>query len=235
MERNTFYKRRGIKPYDKKVVRASKYTLDFWTPGMPYVEPCFASVHEIDDSDLDKTGKGPMPLVGVAYLVDHKDFAKIVQSEGAGIGYKMVEIEAETVVADVEGGENENPEKLSVWTLVIRKPRKANECSQRYKKLLIDGAQQNNLPQDYQTMLHLLPHYQNRSIGQKIGRIVFILLFGPTVLAINKLEKIFVDDEGTAPHWLALFVNIFVRSMWVLHDNVTQYFFGPGNASAPQI
>ena len=105
--KETFRRKRGIKPISQINVLVPELRLTFDLPGIPYSEPCFANTALRDptqpptsekeqtrlidlqpnDYHKDRWKKG---LVGVVYEVTPTDYAHIIATEGGGASYKDI-------------------------------------------------------------------------------------------------------------------------------------------------
>src|SRR4051794_26625901 len=95
---------RNIVPLAVKPVYAPRYYLTFDIFGVPYAEPSFASVAEFPHAaqKKDKTLQlniGPKtasvpPAHGVAYLLSPTDYNRLVVTEGGGVAYDEISLDA---------------------------------------------------------------------------------------------------------------------------------------------
>ncbi|KAF3058032.1 putative dipeptidase C3A11.10c [Daldinia childiae] len=81
---------RGITPLGIAVVAVPGFTLTLDSAGVPYSEPAYASISPGECVHAEK----PMPLIGTAYLVTDEMYKKVIKSEGGGIAYREVEVQA---------------------------------------------------------------------------------------------------------------------------------------------
>lgn len=107
MASKTFLHNRGIKPISLRHVYIPELRLTFDLAGVPYLEPCFATVRYFHDpnEEMEEEGvvseKAPLrqeghdernnwhkPLVGVVYEITLQDYAWIIATESGGRGYK---------------------------------------------------------------------------------------------------------------------------------------------------
>jgi gliotoxin/aspirochlorine biosynthesis gamma-glutamylcyclotransferase len=101
---------RGIVPLASARVRVPGWILAFNIPGLPYSEPSFTSiVPRTPASGLrtDRNGLSGIELrnqtpcvLGVAYLLSKEQYVKVIGSEGGGIAYDDIGVEAEPVGED---------------------------------------------------------------------------------------------------------------------------------------
>ena len=79
-------------------------------PGVPYSEPAFSSVDPIDCT----TDLKAQEVIGLAYLITTAQYLKVIESEGGGIAYADVELDAEPITDD---DENTTGSRFKVRTL----------------------------------------------------------------------------------------------------------------------
>ena len=96
-------------------------------PGVPFVEPVFATIKEQKDADVH----------GVLYKITEPDFKRLCHSEGAA--YRRVLLDN----IECEGRLFRGCTFVSGKFCTGRKP------SRRYMQKLIQGAKENNLPKSY--------------------------------------------------------------------------------------
>jgi len=175
-------------------------------------------------------------LVGVVYEVTETDYARIIATEGAGSSYADIEIEcfkldrgADTVP------EFPSAEAFKAHTLFasgsnrdLGDRRGWAEPSPRYKKLLMDGALEHGLPNDYQDWMQRLQPYQPSTLWQKFGRGTMLTTWWPLVMVVFRMQPFFVNDKGQAPTWLKILTGRLFSSMWWTYDHVYKPVFGDG-------
>lgn len=105
------------------------------------------------------------------------------------------------------------------------------QSSARYLKLLTTGAAENNLPIAYQEYLAQIRPYRITTTCQKIGKFIFLGLWGPWVLAILSLSKAFAGPDGRSPPWLAALANTLFDLVWKSYDGFFVKAFGDGERS----
>jgi len=241
----TFKGVRGIEPLGQINVSVPELELTFDLPGIPYKEPCFAntkyrapaelaSSYNPDDYHKIRWHKG---LVGVVYEVTKADYATIIATEGGGASYHDILVEC----YEIPAGSN------IVNTQLGSKPFKAHtlfspqesrslkrpdpnyaQASARYLKLITDGAEEHNLPGEYQDYLHDLRPYTLTSIRQRIGQTIFLGLWAPFIETFFALSRIFADDKGRIPKWLVILSNSMFAAIWASYDGLFKKVFGDG-------
>jgi hypothetical protein len=130
-------KRRSISPYATVSVLVPTHVLNFDIFGFPYSEPAFASISRRATTPAGTvfcpdTSTAVPSVHGVAYLISLEDYRNLVVSEGGGVAYDEIEVEA-TVVRQCNGSSPQPGERLTVHTLEARYPLRPNGApSQRY-------------------------------------------------------------------------------------------------------
>ncbi|KAJ5820430.1 hypothetical protein N7474_006021 [Penicillium riverlandense] len=100
--------------------------------------------------------------------------------------------------------------------------------SARYLNLLTTGAAEHQLPIAYQAYLAQIRPYRITSTRQKIGKVVFLAMWGPPVLAILALSKLFAGPDGRSPPWIVTLANLVFEAVWRSYDMVFVKLFGDG-------
>ncbi|KAI9860346.1 MAG: hypothetical protein M1830_006232, partial [Pleopsidium flavum] len=129
--KSSVMKGRGITPIDIQCVVVPKYCLTFDIFGIPYSEPSFASVAEfvrVPREEDSNSAPGEIPPVhGVAYLLSIKDYQRLVVTEGGGVAYDEIAVDARVV------GEDQTGKVITVHTLKAKYPWRPNGApSKRY-------------------------------------------------------------------------------------------------------
>ena len=112
---------RGVKILAKERAVILSHVLRFDIFGVPYSEPAMASIAPIESLPSNQTKILPPPVHGVAYLVSHSDYVRLLVSEGAGTAYEEVELEAQLLDRSKDDVETE-ARVIPVKTLVARYP-----------------------------------------------------------------------------------------------------------------
>lgn len=253
----TFQGRRGIRPITQLNVLVPALDLTFDLAGVPYAEPCFANTkyrsQEPAAADHEKYPLLPRyhklrwhkGLVGVVYEVTREDFARIIATEGGGASYQDILVDC----YELPLGENTVP------TGVTSLPFKAHtlfspsvlpgsdqpsntrrsrpdpnfaQPSRRYLKLITDGAEEHNLPEEYRVYLRQLRPYVATTKRQKIGGALFMMTWFPLMGVIFGLVKLFADKRGRSPAWLTDRLNTLFAASWRSYDLVFKRTFGDG-------
>ncbi|CAI7602458.1 unnamed protein product [Penicillium glandicola] len=231
---------RGITPLAHVVVQADTHYLNFDVFGVPYGEPSFASIDEIPpDGTLNisfpslATGGQPElpvtvpPVVGVAYLIPDADRHRLLVSEGSGIAYECIEVEVRKIAPE----EGQEVEVITAWTLKAKHPLRPNGIpSARYMNLLLEGAEENYLPQFYVDYLRALPSYQKPEKPHSTwGQYIFDYGWRPFLRQVVRLKHFRVDEQGNCPEWIGRIIVFLYQSMWRYHDSLHTGLFGSGD------
>ena len=125
--------KRGIELLDAKNVTIPGYFLTFDVFGVPYTEPAMAG---ISTSSFDSEAPN---VHGVLYLLSQRSFKRLVVSEGAGIGYREITVEASVLdlphrpAYSTEAGRKQQGVTIHAKTLIPRYPFRPNPLpSERY-------------------------------------------------------------------------------------------------------
>jgi hypothetical protein len=237
------------------VVPELRMTFDL--PGIPYAEPCFANSALRDTSGGGRKQKEVQPegyhkdrwkkgMVGVVYEVTPSDYAHIIATEGGGSSYKDILVTCYPVSSEGEVPEVPTTEAFKSHTLfapAVQAPKPGEppavgrfqrpdpgyaQASARYLKLLTDGADEHNIPQEYKDYLHGLRSYTITTQGQRLGQFVLLSFWAPFILLMFALNRLYQDDKGRSPKWLAFLSNAIFTSVWTSYDNVFKPIFGDG-------
>ncbi|KAL4741062.1 hypothetical protein BDV11DRAFT_80561 [Aspergillus similis] len=199
------------------------------------------------DTDQDRY-KGP--LIGVVYEVTLHDYAKIIATEGGGRGYKDIVVTCYPFPNGYDPADPlpERPETppLKAHTLLspagmqellqpqtksrIRIPRNARytQPSARYLNLITTGAAEHNLPLAYRAYLDQLQPYRITSFRQRVGMVVLLVMWGPWILLVLGLSRVFARPDGRSPEWVGRFNDLVMIGIWSSYDNVFVHIFGDG-------
>ncbi|KAJ5623900.1 hypothetical protein N7510_000209 [Penicillium lagena] len=100
--------------------------------------------------------------------------------------------------------------------------------SARYLNLLTTGAAEHQLPTAYQEYLAQIRPYRITSTRQKIGKVLFLGIWAPPVLAIITLSKLFARPDGRSPPWIVTLANLVFGALWKSYDLAFVKLFGDG-------
>ncbi len=195
-------------------------------------------------------------LVGVVYEVTMTDYATIIATEGGGNSYQDILVDcyalpdADTVPERPSGpafkahtlcaptsafappppaGKPSAPAPAAAVKRVRQRPNPGYaQPSARYLKLLTDGAAEHRLPAEYQAHLHTLQPYTITQTRQRVGRLVFIALWYPVIMALFAGQKLLADARGRSPRWYARVGEAVFTGVWTSYDRVFKRLFGDG-------
>ncbi|KAK1833746.1 hypothetical protein QBC39DRAFT_253796 [Podospora conica] len=100
--------------------------------------------------------------------------------------------------------------------------------SPRYLKLITDGAREHELPDEYQEYLQALGGYRATTWRQKIGRVLFYGFWWPLFVVVIFGSRVFADDKGKVPPWVAAATTVMFNLVWMSYDGVAESIFGDG-------
>lgn len=185
-------------------------------------------------------------LVGVVYEVSKADFAHIIATEGGGASYQDVLVDCyelaptEQIVPDLPTSEPFKAHTLysPVFPPGEKPPTEGGRFSRpdpdyaqpsaRYLKLIIDGADEHGLPEEYKRYLRQLRAYTMTQEKQKLGGWIFSMIWFPFIQFVLGLNSIFADKDGKAPPWLVALTGAIFTGMWMSYDGLFVKLFGDG-------
>ncbi|KAL6834283.1 hypothetical protein J3E69DRAFT_326495 [Trichoderma sp. SZMC 28015] len=229
----TFRAHRGIQPLEAIPVRLPGWSLTFDIYGVPYQEPAFSSISVAALSTI-KNGNGAAlrDVYGTAYLVDREAYYSIIASEGGGTAYKEIAVQAERISAGAEK-ESHIPQSLVVMTLIRGYAATIPRCpSQRYKDIMVQGAEEAQLPASYRSFLDTIPTYRPpKSASRLVGAKIFLAIWVPVMMVAEWITNMTAnaDGRGNCPRWVHAFVRLVLVAMWLHHDLVHARIFGRGD------
>jgi hypothetical protein len=198
----------------------------------------------------DRWKKG---LVGVVYEVSKKDFATIIATEGGTMAYEDVVVTCYPLPEGV-GIVPENPRTspFQAHTLFAPEPPPGNtttnrtgrlhrpdpsyaQPSPRYLRLITDGADEHDLPEEYKLYLHGIRTYTITTSRQLLGRFIFMLVWMPVIFIMILLQRIFGDKRGRSPKWLVEISHVIFKMMWASYDRFFRNLFGDGERTVGTI
>ncbi len=185
-------------------------------------------------------------LVGVVYEVTPTDYAHIIATEGGGASYQDVLVTCYTLppsTSIVPPHPTNDPFKAHTLYSPISPPGtnppktggrfsrpdpNYAQPSARYLKLIMDGADEHGLPQEYKTYLHQLQPYTITSQKQRLGAFIFGMIWLPFIQLVFGLNGRFADKQGRAPKWLVALTGALFVGMWESYDGGFKRVFGDG-------
>jgi len=246
MERSVLEVRRMIKPAESVAAIAPGHMLTFNQPGLPYREPCFATIEPLpqnntkdasnggggnsnsDKNEEQEEDKAHRPVHGVAHLMTSTQWEYYKETEGAAgqsdKGYGIVEVEVEAY-----DGRKFLASTLMTQpkTIAALKGRKAVP-SLRYLTLLRNGAAEHKLDAEYQEYLNKLSHYEPHGLGGKIGAVLMAVVAYGLLFPAFGLMRIYrkvkglhsVNKTGIVSRFYAWYFRFVFDSSWVIHELV---------------
>ncbi|KAG0138352.1 hypothetical protein HOY82DRAFT_512048 [Tuber indicum] len=219
---------RRIHPLHITPVRVPSLTLTFTLAGIPYVEPCFANVRPRLPPPEEQEER---ELVGVVYEITRADYARLLETEGAGAGYQEFTVACYPLAT--------SSEIITARTLLCPeedtasagKPTRAGgQPTNRYLELLRAGARERGLPPSYVGYLDGLRAYRITRFRQSVGRIFVLAVWGPLFVLVLLLNHLFARG-GRAPGWVRAFGRGVMGAAWWCYDAVFVKVFGDGECT----
>ncbi|KAM0713944.1 hypothetical protein Q7P37_010907 [Cladosporium fusiforme] len=213
---------RKIEPLEICPVKIPDYILTFDVFGLPYSEPAMASISRYAMDDLYSQSRVPCAH-GIAYRLSTADMRRLIATEGGGVAYRLIEVEGILL--------SDNGPGIKLRTLVARYPRRPNAApSARYRKLLIEGAEEHGLPIEYQAYLCNLPVFvPGSSCYSRLGALLFLWVGRRIVGVMARWVKRAMDVNGQCPRWYRTVIWLAYSAMWLWHDWVHAIAFGRGD------
>lgn len=175
MHRDVLVRRRRLRPLRSEAGTLHGYELRFDEPGLPLLEPCFASIRACSGELVH----------GVLHLLSDDDSRAMDGFEGAG--YARVEVRA---VGRTSGA-------VDAWTYVNRKALRGRRPSRRYMTLLIEGARQHDLPESWIARLQGTPTTHVPILGAVVPRLIEIVERDTRIgRRLTRLVHALFDDDG---------------------------------------
>ncbi|KAL6862021.1 acetyl-CoA synthetase-like protein [Trichoderma novae-zelandiae] len=122
-------KDRKITPLDTRIVNVPTHYVTFDVFGIPYSEPCYASIEELPYGgtgrlELAHCGQRiPVPsLCGLAHLLTTVEFHQLLVTEGSGVVYDIVKLQAYRI----DESHKVSGEPFDVYTLKAKWPLRPN-------------------------------------------------------------------------------------------------------------
>uniref|UniRef100_L2FQE2 gamma-glutamylcyclotransferase n=1 Tax=Colletotrichum fructicola (strain Nara gc5) TaxID=1213859 RepID=L2FQE2_COLFN len=224
---------RSIIPQKTAVARIPTHVLTFDIFGFPYSEPSFASIAKRSQVTVDtvlSTDKNipfeSLPVNGVAYLILQEEYIRLVISEGGGVAYREIDVEAEFL------NSSEEPiQKVIVSTLEAKYPFRPNAApSARYLGLLETGAAEHSLPPEYQEYLSKLQCFEARaSLLPRLRAFAFLSVWRPILRQLVKYMKANVSEDGHCEQWIENLIVYGYGAMWFCHGWIYAPLLGRGD------
>jgi hypothetical protein len=244
MSAETFRGRRNIQPISQINALVPQLALTFDLPGVPYSEPCFANTRYRNTGEGSKTNITHPPyhkdqwskgLVGVVYEITKADYIHVIATEGGGSAYQDVLVDCYALDEDAREEVPLEPRGLTFKAHTLFSPPNVSrpdpsyaQPSPRYLKLITDGAEEHNLPYEYQEYLKNIRTYTTTTTKQKLGQFIFLSLWGPIFTFIFMGAAMFLDKDGRYPKWYARFAMATFAACWGSYDDFFKNIFGDG-------
>ncbi|KAL4797378.1 hypothetical protein BDV19DRAFT_387185 [Aspergillus venezuelensis] len=202
-----------------------------------------------EDSDQDRYSG---PLIGVVYEVTLRDYATIIATEGGGRGYKDIvvtsypfpkgydpadpiperpatqPVKAHTLLSPAAVKNLMHPRPFTQSNSATLSSPRYMQPSARYLNLIKTGAAEHNFPLVYREYLAQLQPYGITSLRQKIGMGLFLVMWGPFLLAMLVLQRVFARPDGRSPEWVGRFMDFVKIGMWSTYEHGFKRVFGDG-------
>lgn len=154
---------RNIQCVESTAAILDGYKLRFNIPGIPAVEPSWACVEAVKNKN-----NGDEVVHGVMYTLKPQDFARISMSEGVPFGYQWEVVDVVPYLGDgvsagrealLDQSSSEKTSTVKAYVLVTNNPflRRDIAPSKAYRNLLIRGARDFQMDQDYIEKLEAVP------------------------------------------------------------------------------
>ena len=244
MSAETFRGRRNIQPISQINALVPQLALTFDLPGVPYSEPCFANTRYRNTGEGSKTNITHPPyhkdqwskgLVGVVYEITKADYIHVIATEGGGSAYQDVLVDCYALNEDAREEVPLEPRGATFKAHTLFSPPNVSrpdpsyaQPSPRYLKLITDGAEEHNLPYEYQEYLKNIRTYTTTTTKQKLGQFIFLSLWGPIFTFIFMGAAMFLDKDGRYPKWYAKFAMATFAACWGSYDDFFKNIFGDG-------
>ncbi|KAJ5542872.1 hypothetical protein N7461_008875 [Penicillium sp. DV-2018c] len=124
-----------------------------------------------------------------------------------------------------------NAPKLSWWRTFCMHFRPDPEYAQpsaRYLGLIKTGAAEHNLPESYRDYLAQIRTFRITTTRQKVGKVLFLVMWAPGILLTMALSRIFAGPDGRSPPLLVVMANVLFLGMWKSYDGFFVKVFGDG-------
>ncbi|CAH0018879.1 unnamed protein product [Clonostachys rhizophaga] len=225
---------RKITPLKTKVVTVPTHFVTFDIFGIPYSEPSYASLEQFPDGGhgkldlLHRRNRTQVPpACGVGHLLNPVDFHRLLVTEGSGVVYNLIEVQAYELAPD--GRPILAP--FPVYTLKAKWPQRPNGIpSARYMNIFLQGARDHNLPPAYIEYLEKLPRYQKVEGPERTaGQLVFDRAWRPFLKRLVRITTWKVDEDGNCPFYVAHIIVWLYQLMWKYHDLIHRHIFEEGD------
>ncbi|RFU32844.1 hypothetical protein B7463_g3506, partial [Scytalidium lignicola] len=213
---DVFVTRRKIQPLKFDIAAIQTHTLCFNVMGVPYTDPAMGGIRLIEPRDV--------PLYGIAYLLTPEDMRRVIITEGGGIAYKT-----ETLMATLQ-----NKGLTVMVTTLVGRHRISRDWerlpSKRYMNLLIQGAHEKSLPEQYLEKLVSQPTFEPLHTARfRAGKWLFDSFWQRVARWIERGVRQFKGEEGVVPTWFLVIFDCLLWTMWYYHDFIHSLIWGRGD------
>lgn len=169
-------------------------------------------------------------LVGSVYELTPTDFAHIIATEGGGVSYQDIVVDCYALPLGTDVPEHPRSAPFKAHTLFcptgkeggrgrVSRPNPGYaQPSARYLKLITNGAEERQLPQEYRDYLKQIRPYTMTTNKQRFGQMLISATFVPFLMFIFALFGMMSDEQGRAPQWLAELSGMLFKSVWIAYD-----------------
>jgi len=205
--------------------------------------PLLAPSQHSEDYHKNRWHKG---LVGVLYELTSSDYAHVIATEGGGSSYHDVIVECHPLLSSSPDTVPEFPSTPPVLAHTLFAPALPDnpdrekggrvtrpdpayaQASERYLKLITDGAREHALPTEYRDYLEGIRPYTITSQKQRLGQYVFLSMWLPVIGFIFGVQGLFADEHGRFPNWLVQLTSAILSGVWASYDSFFKNLFGDG-------
>ncbi|KAB8336648.1 hypothetical protein FH972_020959 [Carpinus fangiana] len=186
------------------------------------------------------------PLVGVVYELTPSDYAHVFATEGGGASYQDVQVDCYPLSPSTSGPGHTIPMNptgphFKAHTLFAPSGKGSGrrsrpdpayaQPSRRYLDLIMTGASEHNLPQEYRAYLAQIRSFTITTVRQRLGQVLFNTVWVPVFMALFALQPLFSRKNGQSPAWLVRLTNALFAAVWISYDRFFEPLFGDGERS----
>ena len=214
--------RRQVKPLRSHACSLPDYFLNMDYMGLAYFEPSFGSISKEPWNGCPERLRD-VEVQGVVHHITRKEFSQIQLTEGGGghtgVGYYPEEVE----VLTYEG------ERIRALTLIYKVTNAdfLGYPSKRYLSLLIHGAEQSGLKEEYVGYLKALPYYEAPNtircfIDKYLLALIFLTVMAPCFFMLGLSRRLF---KCSGPVVVFHLLDYATRFVYGLNNYVWKYLF----------
>ncbi|KAJ1730011.1 hypothetical protein LPJ61_003246 [Coemansia biformis] len=226
--------RRGVRPVASRPVTVPDYQLTFDMAGLPYWEPGFGIIQPVSGGTTADAGSTRpdkraadcqvgAPLHCVAFSITRHELEHIVNTEGGSgnpdFGYQLDEIACTAY----------DGTRMLGYTLIdTRRVASGMHPSPRYHSILIKGAAEHGLAQEYIERLAEIRAYVPKTRGQQTAKYLVAVLFAPLMVPPIVAAVCALALGTKTPRVVAAYNEWVVRLVRLAHNHVFAPVFGAG-------